>query len=100
MRYRRYYTRVNRDGSKTVTSVGPVAETAGLGARALLWFLFVVVVLGLPWSITDAIRNGWGMALAIVAAILWYSLVAVLAWEEVKKRGAELKKGTQGPRRW
>jgi len=100
MRYRRYYTRVNRDGSKTVTSVGPVAETAGLGARALLWFLFVVVVLGLPWSIADAIRNGWGMALAIVAAILWYALVIAASVPALKKWGAELKKGTQGPRRW
>jgi len=100
MRYRRYYRHTNSDGSRTVTSVGPVAAATGWWVRVFLWSFFLVVVLGLPWSITDAIRNGLGIALAIAAAILWYSLVIAASVPALKKWGAELKKGTQGPRRW
>jgi len=97
MRYRRYYTKINRDGSKTVTSVGPVADAAGWGVRAFLWMAWCAFLVALPWAIyVDAIRNDWGLALAIVAALIWYPIVIAASLPALKRRfKADLAQATR-----
>lgn len=73
MRYRRYYTGNNRDGSTTVVSTGPVwAIWVGFG-KFWLYFMFwswpfAVILYNLPGA------PGW--VLGVLAEIVWLFVVS------------------------
>lgn len=82
MRYRRYYSQSNRDGSRTVVSVGPIGS---------LWVSFVkcaviLVVLGWPIAVVrDNVHSPvWDWVLGLPFELLW--LVVLLAiWRASQK---------------
>ncbi len=81
MRYRRYYTSRNTDGSRSVVSVGP-------GAVGILWIgkVFVtLMILGLPLSLTEVIPGIWGKIVAYPLEAIWL-LAAFAAWQDERQR--------------
>jgi hypothetical protein len=74
VRYRRYYTQRNKDGSRTVISVGPVAATLG-------GFLKFVVGFGLlAWPAIvcgDNLRGAVAWVVGVPSELTWLGILAV-----------------------
>lgn len=72
MRYRRYYSQKNKDGSRTVVSQG-LGETIFI--KALGWFLIAGIIywgIAAPWYLLK-IWHGWfGIIGTIFVALMWY----------------------------
>jgi hypothetical protein len=64
VRYRRYYSKRNRDGSRTVISVGP----AGAAYMGFVRFFLIFAFFAWPVAlITASVQGGLGWALGGVA---------------------------------
>jgi uncharacterized membrane protein len=71
MRYRRYYTQRNKDGSRTVISTGPA-----LGCTYLIGKWFVVLVLvSLPLALQSVIHGRTGVVISWVLEAIWLVLL-------------------------
>jgi hypothetical protein len=81
LRYRRYYSQSNTDGSLTVVSIGPFVMWYVWAGRVA----FVAVLLGWPFAISN-------IRAKILAASVWYPVlfVAVLAYSHA--RGLNLQR--------
>jgi hypothetical protein len=81
VRYRRYYTRRNDDGSRTVVSVGPIAMWYVWAGR----FALIAILLGWPF----AIPNIW---VKILAACVWYPILLLVIFAYAQERGHDVRK--------
>lgn len=87
-RYRRYYTQRNKDGSRTVVSVGPVAMTGVTILKATIVFMFGAVAFFWPLAlIGEAFHENaaWTYALGIPAEIVWIG-GCVIVYMKVRRR--------------
>lgn len=73
MRYRRYYSHDNPDGSTTVTSYGPIATGAGIAWKSAFgtaFIFFIALALLNPWSPGSTAGTWWCVAWAWVGFCL------------------------------
>lgn len=82
MRYRRYYSRRNSDGSRTVLSVGPIGSAWMKLVELLLAFGLVA------WPaivISDNLHGVVAWVLGIPAELLWLA-VLLIVWALLRKQ--------------
>ncbi|MGO9332920.1 MAG: SHOCT domain-containing protein [Acidimicrobiales bacterium] len=76
MRYRRYYTQKNKDGSRTVVSTGPAA-TLWMG---FVKFIVVVGLLGWPAIVVgDNLRGALAWVIGVPCELIWL-VIALGVW--------------------
>jgi hypothetical protein len=80
MRYRRYYSQSNPDGSRTVVSVGPFVSCWAGFVKFLLVFAFWAWPLAV---IIDNLHGALGWVLGIGAELAWLPLAGWL-WTAIK----------------
>lgn len=85
MRYRRYYTQRNRDGSRTVISVGPLVGPYIWLFKITGWVLGIALVFMLPWLPHYYVPGAWGWFWSSLSALIWYSALMAGMVETYKK---------------
>ena len=92
MRYRRYYSQKNRDGSRTVVSMGPFAS----GYYGFVKILFTVLLIFgfFAWPgivVSHNLKGEWAWAVGVPAELIWLGIVSAV-WFGVKSNRATVLK--------
>jgi len=80
MRYRRYYTQRNKDGSRSVVSVGPVATSTAAIGSFFIKFVFFILAFAWPVVIVSDNLHGWAAWLVgVPSELIWLGFLGVIA---------------------
>lgn len=81
MRYRRYYTQRNANGSRDVISVGPFGVLGGAGLKIFGRLVLLAVVLGWPVSaVSDNLRGTVAWVVGVPCETIWVVFVLTFWW--------------------
>lgn len=78
MRYRRYYTQHNSDGSRSVLSVGPVGSAFASRRNPFAWGFHMIFLMfkayfaiALPIGVI-AVIGAWSAVIVVPLTVVWY----------------------------